>query len=136
MWPPHPDADLAANLIWSAKESALKVLTTGLAPGHALRRGQCSNRRSDGWQRLQVVAAEGVTFHGWWRRYGTFVLTVASAEPVGAPAALDAPPLLDSAVPSHGWLAGPRALADRVLPRAPCRARPRRPGTDAGPAPG
>ena len=73
------DRDLAANLIWSAKESALKVLRTGLRrdtrsvevplAGPALQPG--------GWAALLVRTAEGAMFPGWWRRRGAFLLTVA-----------------------------------------------------------
>ena len=97
---------LAANLIWSAKESALKVLTTGL------RRDTRSvevrpEERDDGWARLDILTAEGMPIHGWWRRYGTFVLTVASAERTAPPEMLEGGPLLDTAAPSHGWLGQP-----------------------------
>lgn len=102
----HAEPDLAANLIWSAKESALKVLTTGLR--RDTRSVEVSlDERDDGWGRLRLHAVEGATFHGWWRRYGSFVLTVASAQPVGPPTALDTPPLLDRATPTHGWLRQP-----------------------------
>jgi 4'-phosphopantetheinyl transferase len=102
----HPDADLAANVIWSAKESALKVLTTGL------RRDTRSVEielypSGGGWGRLRLDAAEGMAFSGWWRQYGSFVLTVASAAPADAPAALEEQPLLDRAAPSHRWLQQP-----------------------------
>lgn len=98
--------DVAANLIWSAKESALKVLTTGL------RRDTRSvevvaQAPGAGWRQLSITAAEGTAYSGWWRRYGSFVLTIAAAAPVEPPLALDERPLLGTAEPSHAWLHRP-----------------------------
>ena len=73
----------------------------------ARRCGQRQREPGGGWGRLSIRTVEGTTLPGWWRRYGRFVLTVASAGPVAAPAALDARPLLDTAAPSHGWLEQP-----------------------------
>jgi 4'-phosphopantetheinyl transferase len=96
---------LLANLVWSAKESALKVLATGLrrdtrsvevdlvdAPGR------------DRWARLVVRAEEGAAFPGWWRRYGDFVLTFAADRDSDPPVSLEEPPRLAGATPSHSWL--------------------------------
>jgi 4'-phosphopantetheinyl transferase len=114
---------LAANLIWSAKESGLKVLTTGLrrdtrsvevtlgtAPSVQEPRGQ----RPGGpelapseWAELTVRTAEGDAFPGWWRRFGAFVLTVAAEQAFPAPAGFDDPPLLSGAEPTHSWLRRP-----------------------------
>jgi 4'-phosphopantetheinyl transferase len=102
-------SDIAANLIWSAKESALKVLRTGLrrdtrsvevtvadltAPEHA-------------WSPLSVCAVEGTVFTGWWRRSESFLLTVCAREAFPPPAALDAASPLDRAAPSHHWMDAP-----------------------------
>jgi 4'-phosphopantetheinyl transferase len=102
---PGAERQLVANLVWSAKESALKVLQTGLrrdtrsvevdvvdAAGHAR------------WARLVVRSEEGVAFPGWWRRYGDFVLTFAADAERGAPISLEEPPRLAGATPSHSWL--------------------------------
>jgi 4'-phosphopantetheinyl transferase len=93
-----PARDVAANLIWSAKESALKVLRTGLRrdtrsvevtvadltpPQHA-------------WSPLQVRAVEGAVFHGWWRHSGRFILTACAPSAFPPPTALD-PAALDPA---------------------------------------
>jgi 4'-phosphopantetheinyl transferase len=96
---------LLANLVWSAKESALKVLQTGLrrdtrsvdvevldAGGH------------DRWARTVVRAEEGGAFPGWWRRYGAFVLTFAADRACDPPVPLEDPPRLAGATPSHSWL--------------------------------
>lgn len=98
--------NLAANLIWSATESALKVLETGL------RRDTRSVditvlRASDGWGELAARTAEGEVFPGWWRRFGDFVLTVATEVALPAPRELDDPPLLLAARPTHSWLRQP-----------------------------
>lgn len=98
--------ELVANLIWSAKESALKVLGTGL------RRDTRSvhvtlGELGAGWQPLTVTTAEGEIFPGWWRRSGAFVLTTAGEQPTAEPTPLDEPDPLATTEPDHGWLADP-----------------------------
>lgn len=98
--------NLAANLVWSAKESGLKVLTTGLR--RDTRSVEVTATASvDGWARLTVRTVEGHEFPGWWRRFGEFVLTVAAAEASPAPTALEDPPRLDLARATHSWLRQP-----------------------------
>ena len=99
------ERSLRANLIWCGKESALKVLRTGL------RRDTRSVEVSfpeapavEGWQALLVRATEGAEFPGWWRRFGAFVLTVAASAEIDPPRALVDPPGLANAVPAHQWL--------------------------------
>jgi 4'-phosphopantetheinyl transferase len=110
--------DLAANLIWSAKESALKVLHVGLGVDtrtvevrlSPLRRPTPSTPAS-GWAPLSVTV-ESATMPGYWRRDGLFVLTV-----VTAPGTALRPPrplpgsaaLLAAATPVDGWMADPVA---------------------------
>ncbi len=113
--------DAVANLIWSAKESALKVLRTGL------RRDTRSVEVSfpvaqpvEGWQPLRVRTEEGRQLSGWWGQYGQFLLTVVTGRPVPPPRPLVDPPGLATAEPSHSWLAAP--LTDppgETLPRQP-----------------
>jgi 4'-phosphopantetheinyl transferase len=77
---------LTANLIWSAKESALKALREGLrldtrAVEVSLSRGLArSSERlgsTDGeWSPLLVQHSAGKVFHGLWRTHERFVLTV------------------------------------------------------------
>ncbi len=103
-----PARDVAANLIWSAKESALKVLRTGLRrdtrsvevtvedltpPEHA-------------WSPLQVHAVEGLDFGGWWRRSGSFLLTACASGHLLPPTALEGVSPLDEESPTHNWLGG------------------------------
>jgi 4'-phosphopantetheinyl transferase len=100
------ERDLLANLVWCGKESALKVLRTGL------RRDTRSVEVSfpeggslDGWAPMSVRATEGTVFPGWWRRFGAFVLTVAAAKPFAPPRPLVDPPGLATALPGHAWRA-------------------------------
>jgi len=104
-----PARDMAANLIWSAKESALKVLETGL------RRDTRSvevavaelSPPERTWSALRVRTAEGEVFPGWWRRSGAFLVT-ACLPPGGAPpAGLESQSPIDTMLPSHRWLDRP-----------------------------
>ncbi len=99
------ERDLMANLVWCGKESALKVLRTGL------RRDTRSVEVSlpegpdlDGWAPMSVRTSEGAVFPGWWQRFGAFVLTVAATEPFAPPRPLVDPPGLATAMPAHSWL--------------------------------
>lgn len=95
--------DLLANLVWSAKESALKVLRTGLR--RATRSVEVDiDSGGEGWARFTVRAIEGPVFPGWWCRYGDFVLTVAADTDFDPPSTLDTPSRLAAATPSHRWL--------------------------------
>ena len=107
------DRDVAANLIWSAKESALKVLRTGLRRDTRSvevvvgSTGPDDVGPADGWARLEVRTAEGSLFPGWWRRDGAFLVTVASKEPLAVPTALPGSADLVAASPVHSWLDRP-----------------------------
>jgi 4'-phosphopantetheinyl transferase len=111
----HPtERDCAVNLIWSAKESALKVLRTGLrrdtysvevvldslSPGPGTARG---------WTRLEVHTAEGGNLQGWWRRDGAFLVTVASEQPLVPPVTLRGSVDLAEVRPEHSWVHRPLA---------------------------
>ncbi|GAA3560432.1 hypothetical protein GCM10022419_046340 [Nonomuraea rosea] len=101
---------LLANLLWSAKESALKVLRTGLRRDtRSVEVSLGCGLPSGGWSRFTVRAAEGRLLYGWWRRFGEFVLTTAADAPIPAPSCMEDPPALASAAPSHTWLARPLA---------------------------
>jgi 4'-phosphopantetheinyl transferase len=110
---PDDDRQAAANLIWSAKESALKVLRTGLrrdtrsveviaAPTH-----DDGGASAGGWAPLEVRTTEGGLIPGWWRRDGVFLVTVASERPLPPPAAMLGSVDLASAQPAHSWLDRP-----------------------------
>ena len=102
------DRHLRANLIWSAKESALKVLRTGLrVDTRSVEVDLDLDGRAPCWRRLEVRGHDSI-FPGWWHRFDEFVLTVVAAAPVAEPISLAEPPALASAVPSHRWLEQPR----------------------------
>jgi 4'-phosphopantetheinyl transferase len=105
--PAGDERDAAANLIWSAKESALKVLRTGLRRDTRTVQVSAGPPGGDGWGTLAVREAEGTPIAGWWRREGAFLLTVATAAPGRAPVALDRPGVLATATPRHSWLDRP-----------------------------
>jgi len=78
------DHPLLANLLWSAKESALKALRQGLRLDTrsvevvAVRLAEPAD--SGAWSPLSVRShGTGDTFHGWWRRDGDCVVTLAAA---------------------------------------------------------
>jgi 4'-phosphopantetheinyl transferase len=106
----EPDDDaraMAANLVWSAKESALKVLQTGLRRDTRSVEVTIHRAQAAGWAAMAVRTAEGVTLPGWWRRSGSFLFTVATDRPVEPPAALEGPDPLGDAMPRHSWLDRP-----------------------------
>lgn len=98
-----------ANLIWSAKESALKVLRVGLRRDTRTVEVTFDGQQpSEGWLPVTIRAVEGRSFPGWWRRFGAFLLSVAAEEPLPAPRALIDPAALQTATPVHSWMAAPR----------------------------
>lgn len=101
------DHDAAANLLWSAKESALKVLHTGLRRDTRSVEVTVHDGQRDGWAPLSISTGEGTTFSGWWRRDGRFVLTVVGRAAGLPPRALEDPDVLAAAVPVHPWLDQP-----------------------------
>jgi 4'-phosphopantetheinyl transferase len=97
--------DLLANLVWCGKESALKVLRTGLRRDtRSVEVSLPGEPKVDGWAPMSVRAVEGAVFPGWWQRFGAFVLTVAAAAPFAPPRPFVDPPGLATAVPAHSWL--------------------------------
>jgi len=106
----HPvgeERDATANLIWSAKESALKVLRIGLRRDTRTVEVTLAAPRGDGWGELTVRAVEGTEFPGWWRREGRFLLTFAAEVAAPPPVALGDPAVLAAAEPRHSWLDRP-----------------------------
>ncbi len=101
--------DRDANLLWSAKEAALKVLQVGLrADTRSVEVRIADDHRADGWASLVVDhAASGQRFPGWWRVDGEFVLTIVTPRAVEAPQLLSGSRTLAEARPVHSWLASP-----------------------------
>lgn len=75
---PKEDRELAANTIWSAKESTLKALHEGLRLDTRSVVVTVENVLADvgDWSPLQAVYAGGEVFHGWWYASGNLVRTV------------------------------------------------------------
>lgn len=109
----HASGDAIANLVWSAKESALKVLRTGLRRDtRSVEVDFPAQPATEGWQPLRVRTEEGRDLPGWWRQYGEFILTVVTGHPLLPPRPLVEPPGLATAQPSHSWLASPMVVDD------------------------
>ena len=101
------ERDALANLLWSAKESVLKVLRTGLRRDTRSVEITLSSGPPGEWAPLTGRLAEGGELPGWWLRQGAFVLTVASGHALPPPEALDDVGVLVTATPVHSWLADP-----------------------------
>ncbi len=100
-------AAVLANLMWSAKEAALKVLQLGLRVDtqRVAVRADPDDAALDGWRQLSVTA-QGQTFPGYWRHDGSFLLTVCFAEshrPAEPPRLLSGSSSLGDAVALHTW---------------------------------
>ncbi len=103
-WP----VEVTANLLWSAKESALKVLQTGLRRDtRSVEVTLDDGEVVAGWAPLTVRPVEGGAFPGWWRRSGSFLLTVAANQATAPPVGLEQADALAGAAPSHRWLQQP-----------------------------
>ena len=72
--PPAPSGEaraLLANLVWCGKESALKVLRTGLRRDtRSVEVSFPAGAAVDGWAPMTVRSREGAVFPGWWQRFG------------------------------------------------------------------
>ncbi len=84
---PEAERPLYENLIWSAKESALKALRVGLkADTHTVEVDLLASGMENGWRRLEVRhTRDGITFAGWWRQDDGFVITLAAPPPHRVP---------------------------------------------------
>lgn len=117
---PGESREEATNLIWSAKESALKLLRTGLRRDtRSVEVVFGADSDPTGWRPLAVTLAEGPRIPGWWRRLGDFVLSLVTSVETPPPQALRDASVLATAEPSHAWLAAPSILAARDEQRHP-----------------
>lgn len=92
------DEPLAANLIWSAKESALKVRGSGLREDTRnveVQRPDLTGATVGGWRSLLVECADGQRLSGWWLRGGEWVLTFLS-EPASSQPIVSGTPMIEN----------------------------------------
>jgi 4'-phosphopantetheinyl transferase len=85
-------ADLTANLLWTAKEAAAKVLREGLRLDvrQAVATPDGLDSTSAGWRGLLITwADDGARVTGWWRAEPRWVMAVAAEPPPSAPRLLD-----------------------------------------------
>ncbi len=100
--------DRLANLLWSAKESALKVLRTGLRRDtRSVEITLGSEPPEEGWRSLRARVDATTVFSGWWCQHGPFLLTLAVPQTCPPPRSLEEPPSLAGAQPTHSWLSNP-----------------------------
>jgi 4'-phosphopantetheinyl transferase len=100
--------DEAANLIWSAKEAALKLQQVGLrADTRTVEVTLDRTVRVDGWSALVVTGSSGEAMPGWWRRDGVFLATIAFADERPPPQLLHGGADLSGAEPLHSWVDRP-----------------------------
>jgi 4'-phosphopantetheinyl transferase len=100
--------DEAANLIWSAKEAALKLQQVGLrADTRTVEVTIERTVRPDGWAAMVITAARGQRMPGWWRRDGVFLSTIAFAANHPPPGLIAGGADLACAVPLHSWVDQP-----------------------------
>jgi 4'-phosphopantetheinyl transferase len=104
------ERDTAANVVWSAKESGLKLLGTGLRrDSRSVEVRAEPGPAAGGWAPLSVEVDHRRRLAGWWCREGAFVLTVVTAQRTGAPVRLAHSADLRSAEPLHSWQERPLA---------------------------
>ena len=87
-----PRRDLVANLLWTGKEAAAKVLREGLRLD--VRRAVATPDGVDStpgeWRRLTIAWTDGGgRVAGWWRSEPGWVMAIAGEPPPGPPRALD-----------------------------------------------
>jgi 4'-phosphopantetheinyl transferase len=90
---PAEERPRLAALFWSAKESALKALRTGLrldtrSLNVALEGPALEHDRPHGWRPLCARYNNADIFHGWWRQTGTLLRTLVAAPAPLAPLSL------------------------------------------------
>jgi 4'-phosphopantetheinyl transferase len=82
--------DLVVTIVWSAKESALKAVRSGLRRDTRSVEVTLGRRTRRGWRELCVADLEGgALLRGWWRTSADCVVTFVTARPAPPPAALE-----------------------------------------------
>ncbi|HYN65849.1 MAG TPA: 4'-phosphopantetheinyl transferase superfamily protein [Ornithinibacter sp.] len=105
---PRLGQDAAANLVWSAKEAALKVLRVGLrADTRSVEITVGSEPRADGWAPFTAARRGGPVMPGWWRRDGVYLLTVSAQGHLDPPRVLPGATDVARATPVHSWVGSP-----------------------------
>jgi 4'-phosphopantetheinyl transferase len=86
---PTADQTRLVTLLWSAKESTLKALKTGLrlATRSVIVSPESSFDVND-WSPVQARYSGGRIFHGWWRQTDNIVRTLVTNVPFGSPISL------------------------------------------------
>lgn len=81
------DHDVYTNLIWSAKECALKALREGLRlDTRSVEVSIPTMPGKQGWFPFSVRYVKNYrTFKGWWRRHGSYLISLASDPPPDVP---------------------------------------------------
>jgi len=84
------DRDLFSSLLWSAKESTLKALRTGLRLDTRCVEVEfeCPPFGRGAWGWLQVRHTSGQMFEGWWQRTGNLITTLVANPAPSLPIAL------------------------------------------------
>ena len=90
---PATDRARLSTLLWSAKESALKALHTGLRLDTRSVIASLDDTAFDlnGWSRLQVRYTGGRIFHGWWQHVDNIMRTVVANSLPDSPIPLKIP---------------------------------------------
>ena len=77
---------LLPTLLWSAKESALKILHEGLRMDTREVEVRLHEPQPGPWQRMEIeFLAAARVFPGWWREDDGYALTFAADTPAGSP---------------------------------------------------
>ena len=89
-------------LLWSAKESALKALRTGLRldTRSVVVTSMDRSFEVNGWRGLQIRCSEGNVFKGWWQSAHNIVRTLV-ADPAPQPPILLVPGSISNRIASH-----------------------------------
>jgi 4'-phosphopantetheinyl transferase len=94
---PKETREALVTLLWSAKESALKVLRQGLrldTRSVVVTPGVAPLSDTPDWHSLQVRFVGGESFCGWWNQSGGFIRTTLAVPPPGPPVILAKQPAL------------------------------------------